>query len=785
MLFAGVLSVALLALTHAAEIVTKDGNILLIVDSTDQVVSIATRSEYTNDGITAMHQAVTMGQVKTMMDAMKAELQGAIDNVTTDLTGYETRIQELEEQNIQQASTLTTLENTKAASDDVPTTSDIQTVVNGMVTPTASNALKSALNQKVDKENQYDNDAVRTLLATIINANPADASALRTTLDTLAGRVTSIESELDAQCGDAVCTAGSFVKTACDPDAGVDRVCETCADNTYSFGGLVSSCLTCDTCASGFHEVGACTSVSNRVCAKCQQCVPGVTYETDPCTSTQDRSCSVCDSCDADKWLETPCSLTANTKCTKCTECTGDLELLTPCSATTDTVCQPRRAGFLADLKANLALTTKGAWIPITGFATDDDKGGTFVRPGTNFDGSKFTITRQGYYLVGFNVRVDQMSGGYFHVNLLRNAATNSRDQGLSTLRGSSNYGVWTFSTAGVVKAAASTTYAVNVFAETDTSYRIHSFSGFTGFELFPEEGVYALPSGNTRIRNTNYARVGRWTTDDDQSFLIGGTFKGGTGDYTVQEDGIFILSLNVRFNNVATQAGSFVRAFIDINDKNEINAGLHSIQGQPHPSDFFTVHTQGAAKLKKGDVIAPKVQSNKDDDYTIYAQSHFSAVRLNTSYGFCADLATNVGLTRNTVGPINRNWRTTDAQGLFDEGNVFDENTGVFTAPVSGWYYASANVRLDGVGAVTYMEASIRSSADTTLKDHGIYAVQSPIAGQSGSAQNTLNPVGVTYVPKGASLDIWVRVQTSSGSPMVQSTTGFSVILLHEDVSA
>ena len=105
----------------------------------------------------------------------------------------------------------------------------------------------------------------------IVNADPADPSALRTAFDALAGRVKSIESELDASCGDAVCAPGAFVQTACDPSLKVDRECATCAVGSFSYGGLVSSCLDCDACAAGFHEVAACSAVSNRVCAKCQQ----------------------------------------------------------------------------------------------------------------------------------------------------------------------------------------------------------------------------------------------------------------------------------------------------------------------------------------------------------------------------------------------------------------------------------------------------------------------------------------------------------------------------------
>jgi hypothetical protein len=182
-------------------------------------------------------------------------------------------LQELEEQNFQQSRTLTSLETGKANTEAVRTDADIRTVVDGMVGTAASNALKSTLDQKVNKENQYDDDSVRTLLALIVNANPADSSALRTALDAIAGRVKSIESELDASCGDAVCSPGSFVKTACNPgtDPAVARECDICASGKYSFGGLVNTCLTCADCNAGFHEVQACSTVSNRVCAKCTQ----------------------------------------------------------------------------------------------------------------------------------------------------------------------------------------------------------------------------------------------------------------------------------------------------------------------------------------------------------------------------------------------------------------------------------------------------------------------------------------------------------------------------------
>eukprot|EP00045_Choanoeca_perplexa_P014214 m.165956 g.165956 ORF g.165956 m.165956 type:complete len:232 (-) comp16608_c0_seq5:91-786(-) len=217
--------------------------------------------------------------------------------------------------------------------------------------------------------------------------------------------------------------------------------------------------------------------------------------------------------------------------------------------------------------------------------------------------------------------------------------------------------------------------------------------------------------------------------------------------------------------------------------DRFDINGYL---VGFPFPADFFVLHVQGAAMLKKGDVIAPKVFSSKDKDYIVNKQCQFSAVRLNTTYGFSADFVADVNIARKKVAQVTGAWRTNVTAGLFDKGNVFDEAAGMFTAPVDGWYYASANVRIDGVSTASYIEVSIKSSLDTTTKDHGLYAIQAPIkGGQRSPAQNTLNPAGVTYMTKGATLSIWTRIQASSGTPRIQSTTGFSVVLLFEDASS
>jgi hypothetical protein len=54
-------------------------------------------------------------------------------------------------------------------------------------------------------------------------------------------------------------------------------------------------------------------------------------------------------------------------------------------------------------------------------------------------------------------------------------------------------------------------------------------------------------------------------------------------------------------------------------------------------------------------------------------------------SYGFAADLVADNTFGYNLIDLLNAAWRTNGTTGLFDKGDVFDETSGIFTAPVSG----------------------------------------------------------------------------------------------------
>ena len=146
---------------------------------------------------------------------------------------------------------------------------------------------------------------------------------------------------------------------------------------------------------------------------------------------------------------------------------------------------------------------------------------------------------------------------------------------------------------------------------------------------------------------------------------------------------------------------------------------GLHVIRGSP-PSSYYTMNVDGDVYLHSGQRISVWVESWDDNDYTIHSES-----------GFSAYLAASGADGDPSLWKEISDWRTSGKLGLLDEGNNFDESSGRFTAPSSGYYHMSANVRLDGNGgSYTRLCACINGICDLN----------------NGLAAITANPVNSYY---------------------------------------
>ncbi|EDQ92106.1 uncharacterized protein MONBRDRAFT_5805 [Monosiga brevicollis MX1] len=769
--------------------------------------------------------------------ALRTRLQGAetlaADNSQRAFAAEE-RLTALEQANNTLATVVESLASTKADATDVRTDDQIRAVMTAMVNnEPANNAVRNALDAKVDAVTQYADEDARDLLNDIVNNPEGDNNALRLVLDDLATRLGAAEASLGTDCG-AACAAGTYEATACNVGAGTARVCSACGTGSFSYGGSVPSCTNCESCAADDYEVHGCTASSDRVCARCTTCVPGRTYETTACTTSTNRVCSSCatcasneyiasectvsservcnactTACAANEWMAEPCksdsnavcqtctvceagfyearacSATADTLCLRCTDC-GEDEVLTACSAAADTVCLAPNWGLNVDLATSLhQLNRAGSYVPLTGFSQNvSSLHSTFLRAGTTFDGTTVSTTDAGHYFLAYNIRIDDISDNWVHCNMGFNGANDPAVDGMSLVRGTTDYKQWTFSNAGIVQLVSGTGVGVFMAAVADNDFTVHEDSGMSAYRVHPTEGVYALLTSSYSITTSaSWFKINGWTTDVATSrtrYLFGGSLQ--SSAYVVKESGVFLLSATVRLDgpgDTGATGSHYHRLSIVVNDSPTHNTPLHMIQGTPFPNDYMVNYVGGLAYLNAGDRVQPYGFNSYAFSFAYSPQSHLTVARLETSHAFSALMSSSMTVTTSDPVEINA-WTVTPATVsiCFNKGGAFDPASGRFTARRSGFYYVAANIRVDGVNTASQTLVTIKSSADNTYTDAGLTSVRTPY-GTVNPAYQTLSPVGVVYLRKGDYVSVFVQVTGFSTSYIVQQESGFSAMLL------
>ena len=177
---------------------------------------------------------------------------------------------------------------------------------------------------------------------------------------------------------------------------------------------------------------------------------------------------------------------------------------------------------------------------------------------------------------------------------------------------------------------------------------------------------------------------------------------------------------------------------------------------------------------MQAGDFVSVWVYAHEDTSYSVSGQSGFSCVRVETTEGFGADLASDqqVGVTGWTEVAEWEVSGTDGRAGLFSLGSGFDMSTGRYTASVEGVYFASAQVRLDGADTGRF-EVLLGLDGDPELSRflQVVDGGPSPdIAGFSVS--------GVLKLEAGDFVSVWVYSHADS-SYTVSSQSGFSAVLL------
>eukprot|EP00730_Choanoeca_flexa_P018080 TRINITY_DN8774_c0_g1_i4.p1 TRINITY_DN8774_c0_g1~~TRINITY_DN8774_c0_g1_i4.p1 ORF type:complete len:774 (+),score=229.29 TRINITY_DN8774_c0_g1_i4:196-2322(+) len=706
--------------------------------------------------------------VQTNLDALSDELEAVSETADAATTS------------------IGTLRNTKADKTEAINANSVRTIVAAMLAgEPANNALQTALARKLDTSDKYDDTDVENVVTTIVTAS-GNSNALRAKLDGLTSQVNEVIANQDYDCGNT-CAAGEYVSASCVPGTN-QRTCSSCPANTYSLGGLIAQCVACaTTCPAEHHKVADCTSTRDIQCSKCSQCVAGVAYETAPCTTSADRACTACKVCADDEYMVSPCNATANTVCAKCTACdASDVEFRSRCTSTMDAVCMPKSFGAAVKMGSTQSQSAVNSWRTITSWnqAASNAYPSHFIRGPVLGQRDAFRAPQEGVYFLSANIRLDGFSSGKALIRLDRGATPGDQD-GAFVIHDDSSFLYRTLSTAIIGKLAKDDLVRVRTRSSTDTSWAVSSNSMLSVFSIHPTEGLLAELTGTVAVKAKGWFYPTNWRTSGFSSAWADAPGGFTDGKYTVDQDGVFIVTYTQRIDR-ATADGSRMRLAIALNGTPLEDGGIHAFDDSPGNSHSMSV--TGAIYAKKGDTIRPAVWSRTDDDYTLGTNAGFSLARVETKVAFNADLNGSVAVTRKSRQVLRGDWRTSGANTLFNIGQGFDEELGVFTAPLAGYYFVAINIRLDTNDA-RYYRIFVKSSSDSGFHETAASSIRGASYVGARVTQKpfqSVTPTGVMKLNKGDQLSVWVEIpnESSAKTPYtVQDESGFSAVLLKEIV--
>lgn len=246
----------------------------------------------------------------------------------------------------------------------------------------------------------------------------------------------------------------------------------------------------------------------------------------------------------------------------------------------------------------------------------------------------KVPATGTGMYYCSANVRMDQAaSNGWFRLIITLNNGIDA-NSGLSVVRGnkdSTNYGVLTLG--GTLMLNKNQYTSVYAYSSSDNSWQVKADSNWGCHQMGTRIGFHAEMSTNQKLEK-GWTTVNKWRTAGNNELYSHGGGIDDKGYYTAPEPGYYACGVQVRLQSA--DSTSFFRLIISVNNKNDLHAGLHVIDGNKGTTNYRSMSVAGTTYLKKGDKTSVKLYSQKDTSWHVMTESGFSCHKFVTPTKRC-----------------------------------------------------------------------------------------------------------------------------------------------------